>query len=107
MSTLIYVTGNQYNLFTATKFLSPYGINVVGKKIDELSNKIALNLDYLKDIYKEEPISGNRYYHSGDDIIYIDLTADTEWAVLRYMFRRNDGSLDESYRVFVHNNGKV
>lgn len=80
---------------------------VIGKKIDELSDKIVLNLDYLKDIYKEEPISNNRYYHSGDDIIYIDLTADTEWAVLRYMFRRNDGSLDESYRVFVHNNGKV
>lgn len=79
----------------------------VGKKIDELCGKITLDLDYLKDIYKEDPISDNRYYHSGDDIIYIDLTADTEWAILRYMFRRNDGSLDESYRVFVHNNGKV
>lgn len=79
----------------------------VGKKIDELCEKVTLNLDYLKDIYKEDPIPNNRYFHSGDDIVYIDLTADPEWAVLRYMFRRNDGSLDESYRVFVHNNGKV
>lgn len=79
----------------------------VGKKIDELCDKITLNLDHLKDVYKENPVSGNRYYHHGDDIIYIDLTADNEWAALRYMFRRNDGSLDESYRVFVHNDGKV
>lgn len=79
----------------------------VGKKIDELCDKVTLNLDYLKDIYKEKPIPDNRYYYNGDDIIYIDLTADTEWAVLRYMFRRNDGTLDESYRVFIHNNGKV
>ena len=33
MKDLIYVTGNQYKLFTAKKFLEPYGINVIGKKI--------------------------------------------------------------------------
>lgn len=79
---------------------------VVGKKIDELCNKPMKNLDYLKEMYKEEP-SDNRYYHSGKDIIYIDLDVDKEWAILRYLFRRNNGSLDESYRVMVHNNGKV
>lgn len=33
MKDLIYVTGNEYKLFTARKFLNPYGINVTGKKI--------------------------------------------------------------------------
>jgi len=79
----------------------------IGKKIDELCDKITLNLDHLKNIYKEEPAPANFCYYSANDIVYIDLTADNNWAVLRYMFRRNDGSLDESYRVFVHNNGKV
>lgn len=79
----------------------------VGKKIDELCDKITLNLDFLKDRYKVESVPDSYYYHGANDIVYIDLTADVDWAVLRYMFRRNDGSLDESYRVFVHNNGKV
>lgn len=79
---------------------------VVGKKIDDLCSKPMKSLDYLKDIYKEEP-SDNRYYHSGNDIIYIDLEVEKDWAVLRYLFRRNDGGLDESYRVMVHNNGKI
>ena len=79
----------------------------VGKKIDELCDKITLNLDHLKEAYKEEPIFNNRYDYSSNDIIYIDLTADNNWAILRYMFRRNDGSLDESYRVFIHNNSKM
>lgn len=78
----------------------------VGKKIDDLCSKPMKSLDYLKDIYKEEP-SDNRYYHSGNDIIYIDLEVEKDWAVLRYLFRRNDGGLDESYRVMVHNNGKI
>ncbi len=34
MKDLIYVTGNKYKLFTAKKFLQPFGINVIGKKID-------------------------------------------------------------------------
>lgn len=34
MKDLIYVTGNKYKLFTAKKFLEPYGINVIGKKIN-------------------------------------------------------------------------
>ena len=34
MKDLIYVTGNQYKLFTAKKFLEPYGINVIGKKME-------------------------------------------------------------------------
>lgn len=34
MKELIYVTGNKYKIFTAKKFLKPYGINVIGKKID-------------------------------------------------------------------------
>ena len=79
---------------------------VIGKKIDDLCSKPMKSLDYLKDIYKEEP-SDNRYYHSGNDIIYIDLEVEKDWAVLRYLFRRNDGGLDESYRVMVHNNGKI
>ena len=79
----------------------------VGKKIDDLCNKPMKNLDYLKEQYKEEPISSRYYHHSGNDIVYIDLDVDKEWAILRYLFRRNDGSLDESYRVMVHNNGKV
>lgn len=33
MKNLVYVTGNQYKLYTAKKFLEPYGINVIGKKI--------------------------------------------------------------------------
>lgn len=33
MKDLIYVTGNKYKVFTAKKFLEPYGINVIGKKI--------------------------------------------------------------------------
>lgn len=33
MRDLIYVTGNEYKLFTARKFLEPYGIRVIGKKI--------------------------------------------------------------------------
>ena len=33
MKDLIYVTGNKYKLFTAKKFLEPFGINVIGKKI--------------------------------------------------------------------------
>lgn len=33
MKDLIYVTGNKYKIFTAKKFLEPYGINVIGKKI--------------------------------------------------------------------------
>lgn len=82
------------------------GKGAVGKKIDELCGKPMKSLDYLKDIYKEEP-SDNRYYHSGNDIIYIDLDVEKDWAVLRYLFRRNDGGLDESYRVMVHNNGKI
>ena len=79
---------------------------VIAKKIDDLCSKPMKSLDYLKDIYKEEP-SDNRYYHSGNDIIYIDLEVEKDWAVLRYLFRRNDGGLDESYRVMVHNNGKI
>lgn len=34
MKDLIYVTGNKYKIFTAKKFLEPYDINVIGKKID-------------------------------------------------------------------------
>lgn len=34
MKDLIYVTGNKYKIFTAKKFLEPYGINVIGKKIE-------------------------------------------------------------------------
>ena len=79
----------------------------VGKKIDDLCSKPMKNLDYLKEQYKEEPVSNRYYHHSGNDIVYIDLDVDKEWAILRYLFRRNDGSLDESYRVMVHNNGKV
>lgn len=79
----------------------------VGKKIDELCDKITLNLDFLKEAYKQEPTPDHYYHLQCDDVVYIDLTADNDWAVLRYMFRRNNGSLDESYRVFVHNNGKV
>ena len=80
---------------------------VVGKKIDDLCSRPMKNLDYLKEQHKEEPVSDRYYYHSGNDIVYIDLNVDKDWAVLRYLFRRNDGSLDESYRVMVHNNGKV
>ena len=79
----------------------------VGKKIDELCSKPMKNLDYLKEQYKEEPTSNRYYYHSENDIVYIDLDVDKEWAILRYLFRRNNGGLDESYRVMVHNNGKV
>lgn len=34
MKDLIYVTGNQYKLYTARKFLTQYGINVIGQKIE-------------------------------------------------------------------------
>jgi len=34
MKDLIYVTGNEYKLYTARKFLTTYGINVIGKKIE-------------------------------------------------------------------------
>lgn len=34
MKDLIYITGNKYKIFTAKKFLEPYDINVIGKKID-------------------------------------------------------------------------
>ena len=34
MKDLVYVTGNKYKIFTAKKFLEPYGINVIGKKIE-------------------------------------------------------------------------
>lgn len=34
MKDLIYVTGNKYKIFTAKKFLEPYGINVIGQKIN-------------------------------------------------------------------------
>ena len=33
MKDLVYVTGNEYKLYTAGKFLNKYGINVIGKKI--------------------------------------------------------------------------
>lgn len=33
MKDIIYVTGNEYKLFSARKFLEPYGIRVIGKKI--------------------------------------------------------------------------
>lgn len=34
MKDLIYITGNQYKLYTARKFLEKYEINVIGKKIE-------------------------------------------------------------------------
>ena len=33
LKNLIYVTGNEYKLYTARKFLEPFAINVIGKKI--------------------------------------------------------------------------
>lgn len=46
MKDLIYVTGNQYKIFTAKKFLEPYGINVIGKKID----CIEIQADKIEDV---------------------------------------------------------
>ena len=46
MKDLIYVTGNKYKLFTAKKFLEPYGINVIGKKID----CIEIQADKIEDV---------------------------------------------------------
>ena len=34
MKDLIYITGNEYKLYTARKFLNSYEINVIGKKIE-------------------------------------------------------------------------
>ena len=34
MKDLVYVTGNHFKIFTAKKFLEPYGINIIGRKID-------------------------------------------------------------------------
>lgn len=34
MKDLIYITGNEYKLYTARKFLTGYEINVIGKKIE-------------------------------------------------------------------------
>lgn len=79
----------------------------VGKKIDELCGKITKDLSGLNDLNTGDCDSKTYYYSSSNDIIYIDLSADKEWAVLRYLVRRNNGDLDESYRVFIHNNGKI
>lgn len=46
MKDLIYVTGNQYKLFTAKKFLEHYGINVIGKKIE----CIEIQADKIEDV---------------------------------------------------------
>ena len=46
MKDLVYVTGNQYKIFTAKKFLEPYGINVIWKKID----CIEIQADRIEDV---------------------------------------------------------
>lgn len=46
MKDLIYVTGNSYKLFTAKKALEPYGINIIGKKMD----CIEIQADKIEDV---------------------------------------------------------
>lgn len=48
MKDLIYVTGNKYKLYTAKKFLEPYGINVIGKKIECLE----IQADTIEEVAK-------------------------------------------------------
>lgn len=59
MKDLIYVTGNQYKLFTAKKFLEPCGINVIGKKIgcieiqaDTIEEVAVYSAEYAANILK-------------------------------------------------------
>lgn len=46
MKDLIYVTGNKYKVLTAQKFLEPYGINIIPRKID----CIEIQADRIEDV---------------------------------------------------------
>lgn len=77
----------------------------VGLLIDELCNKYNNDLSHLG--HNHPIIKSPLGYDDTKDIIYIDTETDKEWACLRVLARRNDNSVDESYRLFIHNNGKV
>lgn len=81
----------------------------VGKMIDALCGREFKDLQYLAtqaDIIPMNEGYETRYNIHSNDVIYVDLDADPEWACLRYLYRKNDNFLDESYRVFVHEDGR-
>lgn len=81
----------------------------VGKMIDALCSHEFKDLQYLATQTDMIPMNEGyetRYNIHSNDVIYVDLDADPEWACLRYLYRKNDNFLDESYRVFVHEDGR-
>lgn len=81
----------------------------VGKMIDALCSHEFKDLQYLATQSNIIPMKEGyetRYNIHSNDVIYVDLDADPEWACLRYLYRKNDNFLDESYRVFVHEDGR-
>jgi hypothetical protein len=72
--------------------------------VDELTKMSLGEISHLSEMYKPKYCEQRYGSYTINNIIYFEKIND-EWSVLRGLLRKNDGSLDEAWRVYLGSDG--